>query len=57
MNDQLPTGLPKEDDPLDPSPNVDVLDPNILNDPNDDDNEAQRILAPGFGASELDPSF
>jgi hypothetical protein len=60
LNPQVPgpgTGLPQEPNPLDPSPNVDVLDPDLPPDLDDDDNEMQRRLAPGFGEAAPEPSY
>jgi hypothetical protein len=53
----IPTGLPDEPDPLDPEPNVDVLDPGMSQDRGQSDNDAESILAPGFGNAEPEPAF
>ena len=56
MNDQLPTGLPEEPNPLDPNTNVDVLNPDFP-DAGTQEETAQSILTPGFGNAVPESSY
>jgi len=50
-----PTGLPKEPNPLDPSPNEDVLDPTIPRDTGDP--VTDPLVTPGYPNPEPEPSY
>lgn len=50
-----PTGLPEEPNPIDPSPNEDVLDPTIPRDTGDP--ETEPLVTPGYGTPAPEPSY
>ena len=52
-----PTGLPEEPNPLDPTPNVDVLGPGMPQERGHPDTDTESILAPGFGNVEPEPAY